>query len=264
MLWRRIDSRRTRRASPVGALWPVMFLAVSSACAGPRAGDREAARTEVVATPAVEPALEPPNQPPNEPAVAPAIEPSVEPANEPAPREPLPFPWPLPPGWIAETIPFPLGFAPSLNYSGLEELRFAPGMFKAESEDFWTYAFVWWLEGEVALDASKLNEELAIYFEGLSAAVEGPDFDAERAKVVSRLAPAPSDDAKRTRWHGTVSSYDAFATHARIELHVEVESFRCEARDRTVAMFLVSPRPPGHTVWTQLAAVGDSFRCSAP
>jgi hypothetical protein len=240
------DYGRMRRASALGALSAVLGLAASSACTDVRAGERAATRGEVVAAPANEPV-----------GVQPA-----QPADEPAPREPLPFTWPLPPGWRSETIPFPLGFAPSLPYRGLEELRFAPGMFDAASEQFWTYAFVWWLEGEVVLDANRLNEELAAYFEGLSAAVEGSDFDAERAKVVSRLVAAPSDDSTCTHWRGTVSSYDPFATHARIELQLEVESFRCEVQDRTVALFRVSPRPSDDAVWTQLAALRDAFRCS--
>jgi hypothetical protein len=54
----------------------------------------------------------------------------------------VPFYLPTPEGWRTETIPFPLEFAPELDYEGLEELRFAPGMFKEGSADFWSYAFV--------------------------------------------------------------------------------------------------------------------------
>jgi len=70
---------------------------------------------------------------------------------------PLPFYMPVPDGWRAETIPFPLDFAPELNYEGLEELRFAPGMFDADSEDFWTYAFIWWIPEETSIDPDSLG-----------------------------------------------------------------------------------------------------------
>src|SRR5262249_653024 len=40
--------------------------------------------------------------------------------------------WPLPEGWRSETIPFPLDFARDLPLEGVEELRFAPGMFKTD------------------------------------------------------------------------------------------------------------------------------------
>lgn len=235
-----------RIANPIEALTAALLCVLAAACANRAPDAPESPSPEVAATPAVESTSEP----------------SGERTGEPTPPAPSTFNWPLPTGWRAETIPFPLGFAPTIPHRGVEELRFAPGMFEAGSEDFWTYAFVWWLEGDVALDADTLNEELALYFEGLSAAVEGPDFDAERAKVVAQLAPAPADDATRTRWRGTVSSYDAFATQARIELQVEVERYRCEAQDRTVAMFSISPQPRGHAVWSELASIVDSFRCS--
>ena len=63
----------------------------------------------------------------------------------------VPFHLPTPEGWRTETIPFPLEFAPELDYEGVEELRFAPGMFTEGAEDYWTYAFVWWLPSDVAL-----------------------------------------------------------------------------------------------------------------
>lgn len=170
--------------------------------------------------------------------------------------------WPLPDGWRPETIPFPLGFAPTIPYVGVEELRFAPGMFKAGSDDFWTYAFVWWLHGDVAFDAATLNAELATYFEGLSLAVEQREgFDPNDAAVVAKLVPATSAEENVERWEGTVSTYDPFATHARIELNLRVRAFRCAAQDRTVAVFTVSPQPAGHALWTELTALADAFRC---
>ena len=56
-----------------------------------------------------------------------------------------PFTFPTPPRWRTETIPFPLEFAPELAYVGLEELRFAPGMFKAGAEDFWKSKSGWFI-----------------------------------------------------------------------------------------------------------------------
>lgn len=186
----------------------------------------------------------------------------IEPSSAPSTAA-SPFAWPVPAGWKSETIPFPLGFAPALPYTGVEELRFAPGMFTAGSDEFWTYAFVWWLQGDVAFDAATLNSNLAAYYEGLSLAVEQrANFDPHDAAAVARLASVHSDDAGTARWLGTASVYDAFVTHARVALELDVRVFRCAAQDRTVALFTVSPQPAGHKVWTQLATLRDSFRCS--
>ena len=87
------------------------------------------------------------------------------------PEASLPFHLPAPEGWLTETIPFPLDFAPELDYQGLEELRFAPGMFKTESENLWSYTFVWWFPDSTEVSNERLEKDLSRYFEGLMVAV---------------------------------------------------------------------------------------------
>ncbi len=170
----------------------------------------------------------------------------------------LPFEWILPDGWRAETIPFPLGFAPEVAYSGVEELRFAPGMFKAGGEDFWTYAFVWWLAGDVQFDAATLKSDLEKYYVGLSLAVDGEGFDPEKDAAVASLHPVTGDTGIGSRWVGALSTHEPFATHTRVELHLEVEVSRARKLDRTAVTFLVSPQPPGHPVWIDLVRLRDA------
>lgn len=174
----------------------------------------------------------------------------------------LPFEWILPEGWRAETIPFPLGFAPDLPYSGIEELRFAPGMFKAGSDDFWSYAFVWWLDGDTHFDAARLSADLEKYYAGLSLAVEGEGFDPAKAAAVASLAPPRGSKLPESRWVGTLSTHEPFTTHTKVELQLEVESTHSERFHRTAVIFLVSPQPPGHAVWKALAELRDAFRAA--
>jgi len=202
-------------------------------------------------------------QPPG--AVDQAIDHDAASAREPAvaaPEPTPPFEWPVPLGWRTETIPFPLGFAPGLRYDGLEEVRFAPGMFKPDREDFWTYAFVWWLSGSVAFAARTLEADLADYFEGLSLAVEHQDgFDPQQATATAVIEPVPQTKPGEALFEGTVLTHDPFATHARITLNVQIRVFRCEIEDRTVGLFLLSPQPSEHPLWGELAALRDAFRC---
>jgi polyisoprenoid-binding protein YceI len=172
------------------------------------------------------------------------------------------FTWPTPTGWKTETIPFPLTFAPELAYRGVEELRFAPGMFKQGAEDFWTYSFVWWLEGEQHFDAATLNADLKRYFEGLSRAVEKrEDFDAAQAVAAVQLAPVREAGAAQERFQGSVDAYEPFTTHQRIALQVDAQVLRCKEAGRTVALFQLSPQPRGHAVWGQLERLREEFRC---
>ncbi|MEM7393198.1 MAG: hypothetical protein AAF492_12705, partial [Verrucomicrobiota bacterium] len=57
-----------------------------------------------------------------------------------APAENLVFKTPK--GWFGERIALPTGFAPDMTLKGVEEIRFAPGMFKPDAADFFTYVFV--------------------------------------------------------------------------------------------------------------------------
>ena len=39
-----------------------------------------------------------------------------------------------------------------IKYSGVEDIRFAPGWGNAKSNEYWTYAFLWYLDGTVIIN----------------------------------------------------------------------------------------------------------------
>ena len=79
----------------------------------------------------------------------------------------LGYDFPAPKNWQTERIPFPIGFAPQISYSGFEDLRFAPGWEFTTSEEHWTYTFLWWLDGSPQINNTILQENLKIYYTGL-------------------------------------------------------------------------------------------------
>ena len=171
----------------------------------------------------------------------------------------VPFSLPMPDGWRGETIAFPLAFAPELAYEGLEELRFSPGMFKPESEDFWTYAFVWWVPLSTSLDAATLGSDLEVYFRGLSKSVNASqDFDPGEMEFRASLAAEGDGE----QFAGQVVTFDAFATRGPITLNVRIEVWRCEAAERLVVFFELSPQAKSHAVWQTLAGIREGFRCA--
>lgn len=178
------------------------------------------------------------------------------------------FQWPLPQGWKEETIPFPLEFAPELPYQGVEELRFSPGMFKADQEDYWSYAFVWWLDGRPVLDAAELSSSLKRYFTGLCTAVakdKGHPVDAARfAASVHALAGARKQDHAVAAFAGTVDAYDAFVTGKPIVLNVEVWVWDCDRSGKRAALVLASPKPASAPIWSSLCQRRDAFACHQP
>lgn len=191
-------------------------------------------------------------------------------APEPVPQhDKASFVWPVAEGWRKETIPFPLEFAPDLALSGIEEIRFAPGMFKPGEDGYWSYAFVWWLDGRPALGAAELETALRRYFAGLITDVakgKGYAIDPARFKASFHALPPPPKKLGHAvqAFAGTVDSYDAFATGKPIVLQLEVHVWDCAEAGRRVAMILASPQPESAPIWTSLHARRDEFVCHNP
>jgi hypothetical protein len=172
----------------------------------------------------------------------------------------VPFHMPLPEGWKAETIVFPLEFAPQLEYEGLEELRFSPGMFDPEAADFFSYAFVWWVPAETVVSAQGLARDLETYFRGLARTVaESKGFDPENPSHSVEMRTI-SDQPKT--FVGLVETFDAFSTRAPLYLMLRGQVIDCMAGGNTAVFFELSPQPESHEVWTTLSEIRDGFECS--
>lgn len=105
--------------------------------------------------------------------------------------KPAPAPtWPIPSGWKHEVIAFPLDFAPDLPHRGLEELRFPPGFLKTGTPNHWAYAFAWRLDDAAELAPTALASELAVYFRGLLAAVDGDKHRLDPAQITVSATPS--------------------------------------------------------------------------
>lgn len=178
--------------------------------------------------------------------------------------EPLPFHLPTPEGWKTETIPFPLGFAPELDYEGLEELRFAPGMFDSTAVDFWSYSFVWWEKGERDLHWDDLEKDLVAYWDGLARAVApGRGFDMGEHVSVVTLEPFPNEIEGRAGYYGKARIFDSFVTGRTLDLSLNIWFERCEGQGMRAVFFEISPQPKSHEVWATMKAIREGFACDA-
>ena len=179
------------------------------------------------------------------------------------------FEWPVPEGWKHETIPFPLEFAPELPYHGVEELRFAPGMFKPDQDGYFSYAFVWWLDGRPAVDAAELSSSLKSYFTGLCTAVakeKGQTLDGAKFSASLHAVEGPPRKLEHpvTAFAGTVDSFDPFATGKPIVLNVEAWVWDCDRSGKRAVLVLASPKPESAPIWISLHERRDEFACHAP
>ena len=164
-----------------------------------------------------------------------------------------------PEGWRPERIAFPLSFAPSLDYQGFEDIRFAPGWSKEGMEDFWSYTFVWYLNTDPELTASKLQEDIEAYFNGLMLAVaKGNEIpEAELSPTIALFLAHPD----QSHFIGKVSVFDSFFLKKTIVLNMLVYPQYCDAEKKYVALFRVSPQPFTHAVWGTMGAIGFTHDC---
>ncbi len=158
----------------------------------------------------------------------------------------LPFPVSFG-GWPEETFPLPPGFAPGLA-TGVESLRFTPGWRNPDSEDFWSYAFIMWVD-EPAPDIKRVGELVDGYYDGLMSVFArnaGQDIGNDPAEVAV-------EQIGLNLFEVDMYVVDAFATFDQIPVRVVVEVV-AEADAKSSVRVQLSPQPPEHGVWRSLEA----------
>ncbi|MFD2562161.1 hypothetical protein [Aquimarina rubra] len=163
-----------------------------------------------------------------------------------------------PDNWRKETITFPLSFAKSLEHKGTEYVRFAPGWGKQGSEEFFSYAFLWYLDNDPQLSSNRLESELEMYFDGLMQVVSNSDEDSAEAIPKAKAFFEKVDDHS---YAGKVITYDAFTTKKEVHLNIVATYNYCENTNKHLVLFKISPQPIDHIIWDKLNKVNPNIDC---
>lgn len=162
--------------------------------------------------------------------------------------------------WRSERLAFPISFAPSLDYKGIEEVRFAKGWGKPESDEFWTYTFLWYLDEDPKETEATLGNDMEAYFDGLMNAVgKGrgiTDIPATNAVFVKN-----EQTNTTTSYIGKVKVFDAFFTKTIQTLHVKVVADYCEKEKKHTVLFTFSRQEYDHAIWKTLDGITLSKEC---
>ena len=179
-----------------------------------------------------------------------------------------------------ETIKLPPAFAPEMKLRGTEEVRFAPGMFEATSDTFFSYVFVFRLEGkpDVSQQISQrisqpisqktLHRELLVYYRGLATAVlgsRGVKVDVEKFSLkLQRVKSSGSKESPRkgaTVYTGKLDWIEPFVTRKSQTLSLEILTWPSATGSKARYVFCsVSPKKPSARIWKQMREVRDKFR----
>lgn len=172
-----------------------------------------------------------------------------------------PYHLPVPANWGIERFLIPISFAPQIQYKGVEDIRFTPGWGKAASEEYWSYAFLWWIDGKIEMNAARIESNLTAYYTGL-VAINGQSIPKEKIiPVVTSFKETATDKGDTKTFIGTIKILD-YMTQQPILLNAKAHVKSCAGQDKTVVFYELSPQPFLHSVWKSLDQLWVDFNCS--
>jgi hypothetical protein len=167
--------------------------------------------------------------------------------------------------WGRERIELPPSFAPQMELKGTEEIRFAPGMFRADSDSFFSYVIVFHLPARKPLDEQTLQRELLAYYRGLAQAVaRGKNLTVQSdgySLTIERIKPGETEGPPAlTHFTGELKWDEPFVTGKPQTLRLEIEAGPVSDSDASYVAICVSPQSPDAAIWTKLREVRKSAR----
>lgn len=160
--------------------------------------------------------------------------------------------------WRSERLEFPIRFAPSIDYKGIEEVRFAKGWGKPDSEEFWTYTFLWYLDEDPKITAQAIEDDIEAYFNGLMALVGKGNGLTDIPKATVVFVP---NNEEKSSFIGKAKVFDAFFTKGIQELNIKAVSDYCSATKKYTVLFTFSPKEFDHSIWKTLDTIRLSKAC---
>lgn len=167
-------------------------------------------------------------------------------------------------GWGIERFPMPIDFAPAIPYKGVEDLRFAKGWGESGQQDYWTYSFLWYIEGTQEINAEIIDKNLNAYYDGLIGRnIEKRNIPADmvtktNTHVKKSAKPQGNDEAT---YSGTVSMLDYMAKKPMV-LNCIIHVIKCPGMNNTFVFHQLSPQPFDSPIWTKLNELRKSFYCN--
>lgn len=166
----------------------------------------------------------------------------------------------VPSNWGFERYAFPIDFAPSIHYTGFEEIRFSPGMMDTSSAFYFTYIFVVALNDSINLNEVSIADFLNRYYRGLSAEVaKGKKFNPDTIQMNAQVTELKNNNHTLKLFDAEIPFFDTFSNGQKIQLTMEISTSFSKAKNRTYMTVLVSAAEKSKTeVWNKLREIQQS------
>lgn len=161
--------------------------------------------------------------------------------------------------WRSEVLEFPLIFAGDLDYEGEEHIRFAPGWGETNSEDYFSYVFLWMIKEDPNLNSSKLENIMNIYFDGLmnTGAITNFNFFKNIPETKSSIQQIDKNTFK-----GSLELYDEFFAKESFILNARIRNEYCTVNEKHLVWFYLSPQESNHPIWKELMGINLKLECN--
>lgn len=165
-----------------------------------------------------------------------------------------------PDGWRKESFQFPLAFAPAIAYEGTEHVRFSPGWERFDSDEGFSYVFLWDVKAK-PVAPEDIEDHLEAYFNGLMSNVSrGRKLANEPPKASVAVHPMTSVPGWSQAYGAEVRTGNAFSKNEPLLLYSEITQRDCGA-GRMQIFFAMSKAPRARPSWESLRAIRTATPC---
>ncbi|RDC58180.1 hypothetical protein DU508_04355 [Pedobacter chinensis] len=166
-------------------------------------------------------------------------------------------------GWGIERFLIPIDFAPSIKYSGVEDVRFTRGWGDEKSPEYWSYAFLWLLDGNPTQTTAIIQKNLNVYYDGLV----GRNITKRNIpkslviKTQTKLRAIKTEKGDLQTFAGTINMLD-YMGQRPIILQALIHVKKCPGSSKTIVFYQVSPKLVTDPVWIKLKSLWAGFKCT--
>jgi hypothetical protein len=175
-----------------------------------------------------------------------------------------PYTFPQPDGWQSEESYIPGINSIHFGLRAIEDLRLPPGWGVAGSEEYWSAAYLFWLDGRQKVDADILQRNIKTYYDDHIAGavirrnITVPPGTIKPVEVTIRKLTAEPDDLET--YTGTIAMFD-YLGKKPITLNYLAHLKSCADPGHVPLFWEISPQPFGHPLWAKLKEVKQKFVC---
>lgn len=171
-----------------------------------------------------------------------------------------PYELAIPTGWDIERFVIPIEFAPQIKYSGVEYIRFAPGWANVKSNEYWTYAFLWYLDGFPKMNKNIIENNLKAYYTGLVGRNIEPRKIPASKLILTTTSVKQVTTFKRDKktFNGTIEMLD-YMEQKPIILNCIIHVRPYKEKGKTFIFYELSPKPFSDGIWLMLNKLWTDF-----